>query len=369
MKAAARRAKVRRTTMAINVTGSGWRGATPGTASNDYFFMDQAGQRKLGLGGHDTMEAGAGEDWFDGGANVDTIHYGASTAGVRVDLRNEVQSGGYAEGDHLLGVENVIGSRHDDTITGNGEKNTLDGGRGADVLDGGANDDFLKGGLDGRTDTLIGGSGFDTVDYMDATQAMTITLGDNGQAGTGVVNAHTVQTFINGYSALMFVPAVTEDRLFSIERVWAGSGDDTIIGNSQDNQLFGGEGRDTIVGGGGVDGLYGGGGADTFVFRDGDLVANAPDRIMDFDRGFDRIDLSAMDANTSLTGNQAFRIVAAFTGRAGELVIGDPIPGSIVGAEEVISMDTNGDRVADWMISVYRAPYDSSLLSAGDFIL
>ena len=61
-------------------------------------------------------------------------------------------------------------------------------------------------------------------------------------------------------------------RKTKIENVFAGDGDDTLIGNSRDNILVGGRGEDVLTGGGG---------ADTFVFNS---PTEGIDLITDFDR-------------------------------------------------------------------------------------
>lgn len=66
-------------------------------------------------------------------------------------------------------------------------------------------------------------------------------------------------------------------------------GDDHIEGGRGDDRLQGAGGNDRLVDGPGVDSMRGGPGADVFVFvRDG-----AADRILDFQIGVDRIDLTA----------------------------------------------------------------------------
>ena len=56
-----------------------------------------------------------------------------------------------------------------------------------------------------------------------------------------------------------------------------------------------------IIGGGGADHLWGGSGNDTFVFTAaGDSSSSAPDTIHDFHHGFDKIDVTQIDA-TRLT--------------------------------------------------------------------
>ena len=39
-----------------------------------------------------------------------------------------MQSGGHAEGDSLISIENIIGSNYADHITGDSQNNTLEGG-------------------------------------------------------------------------------------------------------------------------------------------------------------------------------------------------------------------------------------------------
>jgi hypothetical protein len=55
-----------------------------------------------------------------GGVGIDTVEYPASSAGVTVNLTNTgTQNGGDAASDILSNFENVVGSAHNDTITGN----------------------------------------------------------------------------------------------------------------------------------------------------------------------------------------------------------------------------------------------------------
>ncbi|NOX74601.1 MAG: calcium-binding protein, partial [Alphaproteobacteria bacterium] len=81
------------------------------------------------------------------------------------------------------------------------------------------------------------------------------------------------------------------------DTVHGGNGNDTITGGNGKDKLYGDDGNDVINGGGKSDTIYGGGGndtltgssgADTFVFtqRAGDDV------ITDFTNGSDKIDLS-----------------------------------------------------------------------------
>jgi Ca2+-binding RTX toxin-like protein len=105
---------------------------------------------------------GLGADSLDGGDGVDTADYGASDAGVDVDLTRASQAGGHAQGDTLTGVEWLVGSMYNDTLTGDASSNRLDGGVGNDRLTGGTGDDTLIGGV--GADSLDGGDGVDTAD-------------------------------------------------------------------------------------------------------------------------------------------------------------------------------------------------------------
>lgn len=88
------------------------------------------------------LVAGAGNNLIDGGSGRDTVSYAAAAAAVTVSLAAAgVQDTGGSGLDRLLAVEDLIGSAHDDLLSGNAAANRLDGGAGADTLRGGAGDD------------------------------------------------------------------------------------------------------------------------------------------------------------------------------------------------------------------------------------
>ena len=77
--------------------------------------------------------------------------------------------------------------------------------------------------------------------------------------------------------------------------------------------------------------------------------------------GLDKIDLSGIDANTALAGDQAFTFIgtSSFRGRPGELHT------IRVNGVTVIEGDVNGDRIADFQIEL-----SSTInLSVSDFLL
>ncbi len=78
---------------------------------------------------------------INGAAGEDTVSYSNSESGVAIDLSKNHCSGGYAEGDSLFSIENLIGSSSNDTFIGDGNSNVFQGQGGNDTLDGGEGDD------------------------------------------------------------------------------------------------------------------------------------------------------------------------------------------------------------------------------------
>ena len=140
-------------------------------------------------------------------------------------------------------------------------------------------------------------------------------------------------------------------------------GDNTIEGNVAGNVLSGGLGNDTLVGGLGRDVLSGGGGNDVFDFnRAGDSIRGVNrDVIKDFTIGADKIDLSGIDANTKIAGDQGFAFIGAalFHHVAGELRAIQYLGHTYVCA------DVNGDAVTDFQLDLQG----KLALKGADFIL
>ncbi|HEY9347853.1 MAG TPA: hypothetical protein VIQ53_21175, partial [Inquilinus sp.] len=146
------------------------------------------------------------------------------------------------------------------------------------------------------------------------------------------------------------------------DQLSGGTGDDLLKGGAAGDNLKGGIGDDILVGGAGTDAMTGGGGADTFRFTAASESAAGVGR--DFVTDFihvegDKIDLSAIDANTKLGafGNQAFTFIGAqaFHNVAGELRF----------AGGIVAGDTNGDGRSDFEIFVRT----HGALVADDFVL
>jgi Ca2+-binding RTX toxin-like protein len=139
------------------------------SARGDLMFGRNGNDLLLGNGGGDTLVGGTGSDRLIGGSGSDTASYHDSPTAVTINLATNAHGGG-ATGDLLFGVENLLGSRHNDVLLGDRGMNVIQGGDGndrifgygaMDTLIGGNGDDYLDGGE--RHDELIGGAGNDTM--------------------------------------------------------------------------------------------------------------------------------------------------------------------------------------------------------------
>ncbi|MBV1719595.1 MAG: hypothetical protein KMY51_06265, partial [Desulfomicrobium sp.] len=219
----------------------GTNGADDLTGATDF---DAVGARfhVYGFGGDDILRGGSGADTLEGGAGIDTVDYGASDSGVNVDLTRAIQIGGHAEGDVLTGIEHIVGSDFNDTLTGDANNNLLDGGADNDTLSGGAGNDTLVGGA--GADSMDGGTGTDMADYSGGASWVQVNLAlATAQVGGGADNE------------------ALGDTLAGIENL-IGTNDtthgDVLTGNNLANLLIGLDGDDTLIGGVSADYLDGG---------------------------------------------------------------------------------------------------------------
>lgn len=239
-----------------------------GGAGIDFFF---------GEGGNDTINGGGGNDYIEGGesallgsglvliealnggAGIDTISYLNSASGVNVSVLAGlgVATGGAANGDVLIGFENIVGSLFNDTLTGDINASTIFGMDGRDTINGGAGNDILYGGDgddtihgnqgddtlygDGGRDHLFGDAGNDTF-YFNAGNndfhggAGIDTLDYTGSTGTSGATFN-LKTGLGDHDAF-------GDTFEEIENVIGTAYNDDFWGNASVNRFNGGAGRD-----------------------------------------------------------------------------------------------------------------------------
>jgi Ca2+-binding RTX toxin-like protein len=233
-----------------------------------------------GLGGNDTINAGGGNDYVEGGDGNDLI-----------------QGAG--------GNDTILGGAGDDTIAASAGNNQLFGGEGNDVLFSGTRASILVGGegndtLQARIDqtnsnhTLEGGSGADLFAILNASAAhvaeLQITDFNTAQdafsidgvmddvimnQGVYLVHTGTGIRFTHRTGDILHFDGLNPE---DIAQAYGLNGDDTIIGNGQDEYIYGGEGNnnldgangnDLITAGRGNDTMYGGNGNDTIAGKNG----------------------------------------------------------------------------------------------------
>ena len=299
-------------TLGVPIPGTGNADKIRGTDKSEKIEGMGGDDSLFGFGGNDTLDGGPGndllvggmgEDTLMGGADEDTISYNVSPAGVTINLTDGTARGGDADGDTIVDmggdqVENVIGSAHDDVLTGNRHMNKLwglggndelnglreddelYGGSGDDELDGGRGDDTLEGGI--GADVLIGGDDDDTASYADSMMGVTVRLHNSRFMGGDAYGDSFGKDVTVEYTVTDEDNEVTEHEamLPDIEWLRGSAYADVLAGDMRDNRIWGGDGDDMIYGGpspmgsdltnadmlygqGGADKIYGGAGGDT----------------------------------------------------------------------------------------------------------
>lgn len=295
-----------------------------GTARNDNLVGSSKDDVISGFSGNDALTGGLGNDTLDGGGGSDTASYAERALAVIANLAEGTATIG-AETDMLISIENLIGGRGNDELTGDDGTNILNGGGGNDTLDGGDSNDTLIGGAGndryrihevvGGNDTIQDSGGSDGLDWIDYGQdyvmdmarvgtqsrdlAVTfrdISTGDLLQTTTikaqfstsSKLGASAIEMFygmeyddgnlVYGGPTLKFVGGLVGDADHNIivglakadiinggggmDVIFAGAGNDTVYGGTEDDVISGASGYDRLFGDAGNDQLRGDAGND-----------------------------------------------------------------------------------------------------------
>ena len=288
------------------------------------------------------------------------------------DPRSLIENAKGGSGDDAVvgnaAINLLYGNAGDDYLVGLGGYDALIGGDGNDRLNGGIDADVMGGGdgndvyvVDNVGDLIVDvatpAGGIDTVlayvshELADGVENLTI-IGRGNINGTG--NAMANQ--INGNNA--------NNTLIGL------AGNDILRGYGGNDLLYGGDGNDRLVGGLGYDALVGGRGADIFDFdsvNDSHIVfdvctsgGGAPAFEGAGAADGDRIDLSGIDANAALAGNQAFAFGGAGIGR---------VSVANSGADSLVRCNIDNDAAFEFALLIRDGGVLASAYKALDFVL
>jgi Ca2+-binding RTX toxin-like protein len=268
-----------------------------GAAGDDVFSGLEGDDVILGNDGADTLKAGAGDDLVKAGTGDDVVFGNEG---------NDDLFGG-------TGKDLMTGDAGDDRLFGDAGDDALEAGVGGDTVYGGAGNDRVLATVGDGDDTYFGDAEEDTLDYSAIAASITADLG-NGIGQHGSVTSGQSGT----------------DKVFGFEDFIGGSGNDTIVASSVANVMDGGGGNDTFVFGSAGD-------------AEGDMIKG-------FQPG-DKIDLSAIDANTGASGAQSFVLFAGnvFTS-AGQVIVTHEIRDGL--EHTMVAGNTNNDTVADFKVDI-----------------
>lgn len=213
---------------------------TEGDDQQNLVGFDPGNDRYVMLGGDDWIVGGLGNDTIDGGDGFDIYSLTESNyilgayafRGATVNMQTGVVLDPWGGRDVLIGIEEVRGSRFNDSFVGNNaDRDRFMGLRGRDTLDGGANSFTPEGERDEDRR--------DEVRYNRDAR-------DGGRLGIVV----DLETSFDGFSIKGTIRDGfgNLDTVIDIERVIGTRFNDVFVGSRMNNNFSGGEGRDSYAG-------------------------------------------------------------------------------------------------------------------------
>jgi ELWxxDGT repeat protein len=209
----------------LTLAGGNGNDTITGSDGDELIQGDYGDDRIMGLGGNDTLVGDDGTE-TSSSYSYDTLYGGDGDDSLFGGSSPDVLFGG-------AGNDTLRGGLHEDRLFGDAGDDQLFGDDGDDTLDGGAEPD--------GADTFSGGPGLDTADYSRRIDNLTISL--DGRRHDGGLGER-------------------DNVLDDMERIYAGAGNDLLVGSIHADLLIGIDGNDTIYGGAGNDTLMGGLGVD-----------------------------------------------------------------------------------------------------------
>jgi len=285
------------------LTGNSYQNSIVGSLASETLFGDDENDTLDGQAGNDLLSGGADNDSLIGGLGADTMLGGTGddtyvidntgdkileTSNQGIDVVLSSISTTLLENIEILvltGAANInaVGNQTANSIVGNAGVNKISGLTGNDTLDGGAGNDTMDGGsgndyyiMDRESDFIVDSSGIDSIEVHGDF------LGINKLSWFD-----SIENIIIADKARIAFGNDLDNRILSKDpsltgglKIFAGLGDDTIIGalgadlldgqfdndtiygggvsDISQNTLRGGYGNDTVEGGSGADLLFGG---------------------------------------------------------------------------------------------------------------
>jgi Ca2+-binding RTX toxin-like protein len=232
--------------------------------------------------------------------------------------------------------------------------------------------------------SIMGGidNGDGTISYINSFGELILTqaIGDYRFVPNDARIEALKRTFSVSFTVTAFDEISYDSETLTIKFVQKGATEsnknDTLIGGSANNSfdalagddiIKGFSGADTLTGGLGADKLTGGKGADSFKFNSPDetgITDNTRDVIVDFNHWQkDKIDLSTIDANTAVNGDNAFAAPVVGNHFAGTFT--SPASLFFEQSTHILYANNDGDASADFSILLTGV----NRLGVADFVL
>ena len=278
----------------VHVTGSEHNDSLAGDGLDNHLTGSAGDDTLRGLAGADRLIGGPGADMLDGGSSlsaggntpndasddkqhIDWAVYRDAKAGVTVNLSTGMGEAGEADGDTLLNIELIWGSKKDDIFIASSGADLIHGDSGIDTVSYDASAIGVT--VDLNTDnnnegTNFSGSGTPASPYMSSWNGVGSTPGSGPDISD--IDANGVQRILKDPTEDFDeddnpdTNGATGDRLGSIENLIGSGHKDTLTGDDNPNVLQGGGGDDTLSGGGNNDTIHGDAGDDVIKGDGGD---------------------------------------------------------------------------------------------------
>ncbi|MFN9693696.1 MAG: hypothetical protein ACK550_07865 [Synechococcaceae cyanobacterium] len=263
---------------------------------------------------------------FSGDAGLERVTIGTGTGATAISTATTALNVDAAAAPNRLnitgnsGINKLVGTAFNDTITGGDGLDTMDGGDGSDLY-------VIQSSLHHTLAEIFdsGSTGIDELRFTSTTanQTLTIFSGDTGLetivigTGTGVIPVITASTALN-INAAAAVSGLTITGNNGANSLTGTNFDDWITGNGGNDGLVGLRGNDTIDGGDGVDKMDGGEGSDLYMIFSS-LQHSAAEITDTGSSGLDELRFASATANQTLTifsGDTGLESVTIGTGTA-----------------------------------------------------